>query len=55
LEDAKEPTSSNALRANKGNGKTTLGVSKNEDDPLLNYLLENTTSKLKNNFMLFDP
>jgi hypothetical protein len=36
-------------------GKTTLGVSKNEDDPLLNYLLENTTLKLRSNFMLFDP
>jgi hypothetical protein len=54
LEDAEEPSRS-ALRANKGNGKTTPGVSKNEDDPLLNYLLENTTSKLKNNFMLFHP
>jgi len=40
LEDVKEPTSSNALRANKRNGKTTSKVSKNENDPLLNYLLE---------------
>jgi len=27
----------------------------NQDHPLLNYLLEITPSKLKNNFMLLDP
>jgi hypothetical protein len=27
----------------------------NQDHPLLNYLLKNTPSKLKNNFMLLDP
>jgi hypothetical protein len=36
-------------------GKTRLATSNNQDHPLLNYLLENTPSKLKNNFMLFDP
>jgi hypothetical protein len=28
-------------------------ASKNQDHPLLNYLLESTPLKLKNNFMLF--
>jgi hypothetical protein len=28
-------------------------ASKNQDHPLLDYLLESTPSKLKNNFMLF--
>ncbi len=35
-------------------GKTKLVVSKNQDHPFLNYLLENTPSKLKNNFMLLE-
>jgi hypothetical protein len=34
-------------------GKTRPVVRKNQDHPLLNYSLENTPSKLKNNFMLF--
>jgi hypothetical protein len=33
-------------------GKFKLSTSKNQNHPLLNYLLENTPSKLKNNFML---
>jgi len=33
-------------------GKIRLVTSKNQDHPLLNYLLESTPSKLKNNFML---
>jgi hypothetical protein len=33
-------------------GTTRPIVSKNQDHPLLNYLLENTTSKLKKIFML---
>jgi len=35
--------------------KPRLASSNNQYHPLLNYLLENTQSKLKNNFMLFDP
>ncbi len=34
-------------------GKIRLAASKNQDHPLLNYLLESTPSKLKNNFMLW--
>jgi hypothetical protein len=33
-------------------GKTRLAANKNEDHPLLNYLLRNTTSKRWNNFMI---
>jgi hypothetical protein len=33
-------------------GKISLAASKNQDHPLLNYLLESTPSKLKYNFML---
>jgi hypothetical protein len=33
-------------------GQIRLATSKNQDHPLLNYLLESTPSKLKNNFML---
>jgi hypothetical protein len=33
-------------------GKTRSITSKNQDHPLLNYLSKNTSSKLKNNFML---
>jgi ABC-type oligopeptide transport system ATPase subunit len=36
-------------------GKTKPSTSNNQDHPLLNYLLESTPSKLKNNFMLLDP
>jgi hypothetical protein len=35
-----------------GMGKTKPRTSKNQDHPLLNYLSENTSFKLKNNFML---
>jgi hypothetical protein len=35
-------------------GKTKTVVSNNRNHPLLNYLLEITPSKLKNNFMLLD-
>ncbi len=37
-------------------GRTKPAVNNNnQDHPLLNYLLEITSSKLKNNFMLLDP
>jgi hypothetical protein len=35
--------------------KTKLATSNNQDHSMLNYLLESTPSKLKNNFMLLDP
>jgi len=35
-------------------GKTRPVASNNQDHPLLNYLSENTPSKLKNDFMLVD-
>jgi hypothetical protein len=35
-------------------GKTRPITSNNQDHPMLNYLLENTPPKLKNNFMLLD-
>jgi hypothetical protein len=35
-------------------GKTKSVISKNEDHPLLKYLLESTTSKLKKNFMIIN-
>jgi hypothetical protein len=34
-------------------GKIKLVTSKNQDHPLLNYLLKSTPSKLKKNLMLF--
>jgi GTPase SAR1 family protein len=34
--------------------RTKLTVNKNQNHPLLNYLLKNTPSKLKNNFMLLE-
>jgi hypothetical protein len=36
-------------------GKNRPTINNNQDHPLLNYLLENTPSKLKTKFMLFDP
>jgi hypothetical protein len=35
-------------------GKTKPIINKNQDHPLLNYLLKNTPSKLKNNFTLLE-
>jgi hypothetical protein len=35
--------------------KLKLASTNNQYHPLLNYLLKNTQSKFKNNFMLFDP
>jgi hypothetical protein len=52
LEDVKELDSSSAPRLPKEMGKTKPAISKNENFPPLKYLLENTTSKLKNNFTI---
>jgi phage terminase large subunit-like protein len=52
LEDVEELDSSSAPRFPKGMGKTKLATSKNENHPLLKYLLKSTTSKLKRNFTI---
>ncbi len=36
-------------------GKIRFATNKNQDYPLLDYLLKSTPSKLKNNLMLLDP
>jgi hypothetical protein len=47
LEDVEELDSSNAPRLPKEMGKTKFAISKNENHPLLNYLLEIKRSKLE--------
>jgi hypothetical protein len=55
LEDAKKPTSNGAQVVTNEMEKPRFASSNNQYHPLLNYLLKNTPSKLKNNSMLLDP
>lgn len=52
LQDAKEPTSRSAPRVNKRNGKKQTDNKQEWRSSIVDYLLESTTSKRWNNFMI---